>query len=213
MAKIATSLMTGKPLKEYNLKRVTPPFWAVKEVVLPFNKFTDTDPLLGPEMKSTGEVMGLGPTLPLAMYKAAEAAGQLLPTSGTVLISIDKKDNVALSMAKSYVEAGFHIYATSGTHKFFNDNGIEAELVHKEGESRPSISDLIINGKISVIINTPGGRKSKIDGLTLRMLAIRYNVPYVTTLPGALAGVKGILAAQKGTPEPKSLQEYQAMLG
>ncbi len=212
MAKIATLLMAGKPLADFKLKRIKPPFYAVKEAVLPFNKFIDTDPLLGPEMKSTGEVMGIAPTLELAVFKAVEAVGQPLPTSGTVLISLDQKDSAALKIAKGYIEAGFEIYATSGTHKFLKENGVDTNFVFKEGEGRPNISDLLINGKLSVIVNTPGGKKSKVDGITLRMTAIRYNIPYVTTLSGALAGINGILAAKKGRAEPKSLQEYQKML-
>ncbi|MDR0454300.1 MAG: carbamoyl-phosphate synthase large subunit [Deferribacteraceae bacterium] len=212
IAKIATLLMAGKSLSDFNLKTVKPPFYAVKEAVLPFDKFTDTDPLLGPEMKSTGEVMGIAPTLELAVFKAVEAVGQPLPTSGKVLISLDKKDSVALKIANGYVEAGFEIYATSGTHKFLKENGVNTNFVYKEGEGRPNISDLLINNKLSLIVNTPGGKKSKIDGITLRMTAIRYNIPYVTTLSGALAGINGIIAAKKGGTGPKSLQEYQKML-
>lgn len=212
MAKIATAVMNGKPLSSFNLKHKIPPFFAVKEAVLPFNKFTDTDPILGPEMKSTGEVMSIAPTVELAVFTACEAAGQPMPLSGTVLISLDKKDETAIEVAKGYKDAGFEIYATAGTHKFLADNGIETVFVFKEGEGRPNISDLVINGKLSMIVNTPGGKKSKIDGITLRMTAIRYSIPYVTTLSGALAGIRGILAAKKDGHTPKSLQEYQKML-
>ncbi|MDR2884130.1 MAG: carbamoyl-phosphate synthase large subunit, partial [Deferribacteraceae bacterium] len=213
MAKLATKVMTGRKISEFNLKRVVPPFYAVKEVVMPFNKFTDTDPLLGPEMKSTGEVMGIAPTLSSAVYRAVEAAGQPLPKSGTVLISLDKKDAVALEIVKGYKEAGFTVYATAGTHAFFKENGIETEFIYKENEGRPNISDMLINSKIDIVVNTPGGRKSWKDGITLRMLAIQHNVPYMTTLSGALAAINGILAEKSCQYEPKSLQEYQEMLG
>ncbi len=207
MAKVATLLMEGRSLASFNLKKPEFDFYAVKQAVLPFNKFPNTDPVLGPEMKSTGEVMGIADTFEYAYYKAEESSGLCMPLKGTVLLSCDKKDDKLLETAKVLESIGFKIIATGGTHNFLQSNNIKSEFIFKESEGRPNITDLIINGELNLIIDTPGSRSLKSDGALIRKSAVKYNIPYVTTIDAALAATNGIKAAQTAVSRLRSLQE------
>lgn len=207
MAKIATLLMEGRSLASFNLKKPAFNFYAVKQAVLPFNKFPNTDPVLGPEMKSTGEVMGIADTFDYAYYKAEESAGLCMPLKGTVLLSCDKKDDKLLETAKILEEIGFKIVATRGTYAFLQENNIKSEFIFKESEGRPNITDLIINGELNLIIDTPGSKSLKSDGALIRKSAVKYGIPYVTTIDAAIAAASGIKAAQNAVSRLRSLQE------
>lgn len=207
MAKIATLLMEGRSLASFNLKKPEFDFYAVKQAVLPFNKFPNTDPVLGPEMKSTGEVMGIADTFEYAYYKAEESAGLFMPLQGKVLLSCGKKDDKLLKTAKILEEIGFQIIATGGTHAFLQENNVKSEFIFKESEGRPNITDLIINGELNLIVDTPGVKSSKIDGTLIRKSAVKYGIAYVTTIDAALAAANGIKAAQIEVSRLRSLQE------
>ena len=211
MAKVATLLMEGRSLASFNLKKPEFDFYAVKQAVLPFNKFSNTDPVLGPEMKSTGEVMGIADTFEYAYYKADESSGLCMPLKGTVLLSCDKKDDKLLETAKVLESIGFKIIATGGTHNFLQSNNIKSEFIFKESEGRPNITDLIINGELNLIIDTPGSRSLKSDGALIRKSAVKYNIPYVTTIDAALAAANGIKAAQTAVSRLRSLQEINRL--
>ncbi|MGD9022843.1 MAG: carbamoyl-phosphate synthase large subunit, partial [Deltaproteobacteria bacterium] len=211
MARIATQLMLGKKLSELDLKPKSIPHFGVKEAVFPFNMFPEVDPLLGPEMRSTGEVLGLADSFGLAFFKAQEAAQQNLPSEGTVLITVSQQDREAvLGVAKQFDSLGFKIKATEGTHKFLADHGIASEHVRKIHEGRPNIVDGIKNKEIQLIINTPTGKLSKHDDSYIRKAAIKYKIPYITTTAAAVAAAKGIAAYRKGHGQVKSLQGYHA---
>ena len=207
MAKIATLLMEGRSLASFNLKKPNFDFYAVKQAVMPFNKFPNTDPVLGPEMKSTGEVMGIADTFEYAYYKAEESAGLFMPLKGTVLLSCDKKDEKLLETAKVLENIGFKIIATRGTYDFLQSNNIKSEFIFKESEGRPNITDLIINGELNLIIDTPGSKSLKSDGALIRKSAVKYGIPYVTTIDAALTAANGIKAAQSAVSRLRSLQE------
>ena len=211
MAKVATLLMEGRSLASFNLKKPEFDFYAVKQAVLPFNKFSNTDPVLGPEMKSTGEVMGIADTFEYAYYKADESSGLCMPLKGTVLLSCDKKDDKLLETAKVLESIGFKIIATGGTHNFLQSNNIKSEFIFKESEGRPNITDLIINGELNLIIDTPGSMSLKSDGTLIRKSAVKYNIPYVTTIDAALAAANGIKAAQTAVSRLRSLQEINRL--
>jgi len=209
MAQIATRLMLGKKLSEIDLKHRPIPHFGVKESVFPFNMFPEVDPLLGPEMRSTGEVLGIADSFGLAFFKAEQAAQQLLPMDGTVLITVAEKDrSVAVDVAKQFRELGFKIIATQGTHQFLTSRGITSESILKMHEGRPNIVDAIMNGSIKLIINTPSGKLSQYDDSYIRKAAINYKVPYITTLAAAIATARGISAYRLGNPVVKSLQNY-----
>jgi carbamoyl-phosphate synthase large subunit len=209
MARIATQLMLGKKLADLDLKPASVPHFGVKEAVFPFNMFQEVDPVLGPEMRSTGEVLGLAEGFGLAYYKAQSAAQQVLPLEGTVLITVSEKDRPAvLEVANQFYNLGFKIRATNGTQAFLNSQGIPAELIAKMHEGRPNIVDGIKNGEIHLVINTPSGKLSKHDDSYIRKSAIRYKVPYITTLAAALAAARGIAAFRRGHGTVKSLQDY-----
>jgi carbamoyl-phosphate synthase large subunit len=211
MARIATQLMLGKKLNELDLKPQTIPHFGVKEAVFPFNMFPEVDPLLGPEMRSTGEVLGIADCYGLAFFKAEEAAQQLLPTDGTVLITVSTKDRPAVAdVAKQFTELGFKIRATQGTHQFLASHGIESELILKMHEGRPNIVDALMNGEIQLVINTPSGKLSQYDDSYIRKTAIKYKVPYMTTLAAASATAKGIYTYRQGKSGVKALQSYHA---
>jgi carbamoyl-phosphate synthase large subunit len=212
LAKIAAKLMMGKKLRElgireaFNLKHI-----AVKEAVFPFIKLPGVDPVLGPEMKSTGEVMGIDYNFGVAYYKAELAAGMRLPTEGTVFVSVRKADKVKiLPIAKKLQELGFKITATEGTARFLNANGVKAEVILKVSQGRPNIVDAIINKEVDLIINTPTGKRGKTEGYIIRRSAVDYGVPYITTVSGAIAAVKGIEAIKKAEMTIKPIQEYYA---
>ncbi|AIY89609.1 carbamoyl-phosphate synthase large subunit [Geoglobus acetivorans] len=210
LAKIAAKLMLGKKLRDFNLKeRIFPKHVAVKEVVFPFIKLPGVDPVLGPEMKSTGEVMGVDYDFGVAYYKAQLAAGMRLPLEGTVFVSLRKEDRPKIIQAiKKLDEMGFRILATDGTADFLRKNGIDAEIVLKVSQGRPNIIDKIINREIDFIINTPSGKRGKTEGFMIRRTAVDHGVPYITTVSGAIAAVKGMEAMRRAQMTIKSIQEY-----
>jgi len=211
MVRIATQLMLGKRLSDMKLKKLSISHFGVKEAVFPFNMFHEVDPLLSPEMRSTGEVLGMADSFGLAFYKAQEATQLQLPSSGNVLITISDKDKASvLDVAKQFKKLGFEIKATEGTHLFLSKNKVESESILKMHEGRPHIIDSIKNGEIQLIINTPTGKQSKYDDSYIRKAAIKYKIPYITTAAAAAAAAKGIEAFQKKQSEVKSLQEYHA---
>lgn len=209
MAGAATELMMGKKLHELNLKPfVAGTHYGVKEAVLPFEKFPEVDPVLGPEMRSTGEVLGIAKDFGTAFFKAQEAAGTLLPTSGCALITIAEKNEQALEIGRGFAALGFKIKATAGTFKFFSENGIACKLIKKQHEGRPNIVDGLVNKEISLIINTPAGKRSIVDDSYIRKNAIKLRIPYFTTLAAASAVVKGIEAVKSGAIDVDSLQHH-----
>ncbi|MEA3332289.1 MAG: carbamoyl-phosphate synthase large subunit [Pseudomonadota bacterium] len=214
MARLATEVMLGKKLRDLDLKRRPITHFGVKEAVFPFNMFPEVDPLLGPEMRSTGEVLGLADNYGLAFFKAQEAAGQTLPLEGTLLLTVSSRDRQgALEVATRFSELGFAIKATKGTHQFLTDNDIKSDLILKRHEGRPNIVDAITNNEIQLVVNTPIGKLSTIDDSYIRKTAIKYKVPYITTMAAAIAAAKGIAATRKGHGEVKSLQRYHADIG
>jgi len=215
MARIATQLMLGAKLRDLNLRPRRIPHCGVKEVVLPFNMFPEVDPLLGPEMRSTGEVLGMAPTFGLAYYKAQEAAGPPLPLRGTVFISVTDADKPAiLETARQFHALGFRLKATAGTCAYLQQNGIPAELSYKVHElRRPHIVDEIKSKEIQLIINTPIGKLSQYDDSNIRKAAIKYKIPYITTPAAARASVVGIAAYRQGRAGVKSLQSYHREIG
>ncbi|HPY35188.1 MAG TPA: carbamoyl-phosphate synthase large subunit, partial [Smithellaceae bacterium] len=199
LAKLATKVMLGKTLSELNFTgRIIPKHVSVKEAVFPFNRFPEVDILLGPEMKSTGEVMGIDYSFGLAFAKSQMAAGFKVPTSGSVFISVHDyhKDKIA-DIARSFRKMGFKIIATKGTAKYLNDRGIEAETVLKVSEGRPHIVDHIKNGEIQMVINTSVGRKSSRDAYHIRHGALTYNILYTTTIAGARALCEAVKELKK----------------
>jgi carbamoyl-phosphate synthase large subunit len=211
MARLATQVMLGKKLKSLNLKPRSFRHYGVKEAVFPFNMFPEVDPLLGPEMRSTGEVLGMASSFGLAFYKAEEAAQQMLPSEGTVLITVSERDRPAvLEVAKEFDRLGFKIKATNGTHRFLAKHGITSEHILKMHEGRPNIVDGIKNKEIQLVINTPSGKLSIYDDSYIRKTAIKFKIPYITTLAAAIAAAKGIAAYQQGKGSVRSLQEYHA---
>ena len=209
---IVTSELTGKPSPVPELKEQDIPYYGVKESVFPFNMFQEVDPLLGPEMRSTGEVLGLSRSFGEAFYKAQEATQTKLPLDGTVLISVSDRDKPeVVEVAQDFVRAGFKIIASKHTCELLRANNIEAEKINKLQEGRPNMLDLITNEKIDIIVNTPSGKESKNDDSYLRKAAIKKKVPYVTTMAAAKAAVKGILTVKEhGSSEVKSLQELHS---
>ena len=211
MARIATQIMLGKKLAELNLGRKSFPHFGVKEAVFPFNMYHAVDPVLGPEMRSTGEVLGIAESFGLAFYKAQEAAGQRLPLEGTALITVADRDKPAVvEVGRRFAELGFRIKATQGTQAILASHGIRAELILKMREGRPNIVDAIMDGEIQLIINTPRGKVGKADDAYIRQTAIKRKVPYITTLAAAMAAAKGIAAYQQGHGQAMSLQSCHA---
>src|SRR5271170_306104 len=217
LAKVAARLMVGRRLGEMNLPLVhhngvaevaVHDFYSVKSPVFPFNKFRGVDTILGPEMRSTGEVMGISKSFSLAFAKAQLAAGQRLPVEGTVFISVNDRDKREVAgLAKDIVAAGLKIVATRGTAAALEAAGIEAESVFKVNEGRPNIVDLVKTGKIDLVINTPLGRESFYDEKSIRRAAIRYNIPCITTLAAAHAAARGIRALLDQGTEVAALQD------
>lgn len=212
MARIATQLMLGKKLKDIGLERKKIPHFGVKEAVFPFYFYPEVDPVLGPKMRSTGEVLGMADSFGLAFYKAQDAAQECLPLQGTVLMTIADKDKTqaTVDVARGFVDLGFKLSATSGTRDFLAKQGIEAELAFKMREKRPHIGDAVTDGEVQLVINTPRGKASKADDSYIRKAAIRYKVPYITTIAAAAAAAKGIAACRDGKPGVKPLQSYHA---
>ena len=220
MARIATEVMltsiNGKESPVNHLVSNEIPHFGVKEAVFPFNMFPEVDPILGPEMRSTGEVLGIADSFGLAYYKAQEAIQSPLPTSGTVLLSVtDQEKPAALETAKVFAKLGFNIKATGGTHKFLTENGVQSEEIKKLHEGRPNIVDGITNHEINLVINTPFGKRSQNDDSYIRKAAIKYKVPYITTMAAALASAKGVAAFTENNFHEaplNSLQEYHSKI-
>ncbi len=218
MANSATKLMayelTGERPDVTSFSEKAHPYYGVKEAVFPFNMFPEVDPLLGPEMRSTGEVLGLSESFGLAYYKAQEAAGAKLPLSGNALVSVNKGDRVqALEVAKQLHELGFTIVSTEGCGQYFTENGVPCKILKKLQEGRPNIYDAMVNGEVDLIVNSPAGKQSKYDDSYLRKTAINKKIPYLTTMSAALASAKGIAAViRKEHGSLKSLQEYHKSL-
>ncbi len=205
---IITSELTGKPSPVPELKEQVIPNYGVKEAVFPFNMFPEVDPVLGPEMRSTGEVLGLSKSYGEAFYKAQEATQSKLPLEGTVLISVNRKDkDEVVEVAKSFAEDGFSIIATGTTYDLIHAAGISAKKVKKLYEGRPNILDMITNGEIQLIVNSPVGKDSVHDDSYLRKAAIKAKIPYMTTIAAAKATAKGIHEIKvHGNGDVKSLQ-------
>jgi carbamoyl-phosphate synthase large subunit len=211
MAQIATRVILGESLASMGLERRVPEYVSVKEAVLPFDRFPGTDTQLGPEMKSTGEVMGLDRDFGQAFAKSQEAAGNRLPRSGNVLVSVrDGMRRNIVFMMKDLAERGFRIYATEGTCKALRSSGINATIVHKIGEGKPDVVDLIKARQFELIINVPSGHKGLLDSKPIRSAAVAEGIPCITTLEGAQATVSGIDSLGAGGPSVKCIQEYCA---
>ncbi len=216
MVKLATEIMTahltGRPSPVPALKEKKFAHYGVKEAVFPFNMFQEVDPVLGPEMRSTGEVLGMAADFGEAFYKAQEAAKNKLPLEGTVLISVSDRDKPELvEIAESFHECGFHIMATGRTYEMIVQAGIPAEKIAKISEGRPNILDAITNRKIDLIVNTPNGKKGAVDDSYIRKAAIKGRIPYMTTMAAARAAAAGIKTVKaEGTLSVKSLQEFHS---
>jgi carbamoyl-phosphate synthase large subunit len=208
VAKIAARIIAGEPLASFGLKKRELKHIAVKEAVFPFARFPGVDTVLGPEMRSTGEVMGISKTFGQAFAKAQLAAGQRLPRKGTLFISVNDRDKKQLgALGRDLAGLGFKLVATRGTAAALQAAGIEAEPVYKVNEGRPNIVDLIKTGKVDLIINTPLGRESFYDEKSIRRAAIRYNIPCITTLSAAHAAARGIRALHEHALEVSALQD------
>jgi len=213
MPRLAVQAMLGKSLDIPASLKQTIPYFGVKEAVFPFNMFPEVDPVLGPEMRSTGEVLGLASSYGLAFYRAQEATGTSLPLNGTVLITVAEADkSQILAAARIFAASGFKLLATAGTAAFLQQHGVDAVPVQKLHEGRPNIADLLKNGDIHLVINTPIGKQSLHDDSYIRKTAIRYKVPYITTAAAAQAAALGIAARIQGREKIQSLQEYHVKL-
>jgi carbamoyl-phosphate synthase large subunit len=208
LAKLATKVMLGQTLEELGFtKEIIPPYYCVKEAVMPFDRFENVDPVLGPEMKSTGEVMGIDKDLGAAVAKAQFAAGQRLPESGTVFISVQDKDKqAALSVARDFHAMGFTIMATRGTAAFLEENKVPAQMVKKVSSGRPHVVDAVKNNEIQLILNTGASSQTQKDGYEIRRAAIKYKIPYATTTDGTKAICSAIKAMKR---EPLSINPIQ----
>ena len=209
---IITSELTGRPSPVANMKERKIPYFGVKEAVFPFNMFQEVDPILGPEMRSTGEVLGIARTPGMAFFKAEEGANASLPLSGTALLSVNRKDKLeVVAIARALYETGFKLMATGKTCDLIEEAHLPVKRVKKLYEGRPNILDHMTNGKIQLIINSPIGKDSAHDDSYLRKAAIKYKIPYITTMAAAKAAAEGIALAQKmGNGEVRSLQEWHA---
>ncbi|MBR5753589.1 MAG: carbamoyl-phosphate synthase large subunit, partial [Clostridia bacterium] len=211
---IITAELTGRPSPVAELGERDIPYYGVKEAVFPFKMFQEVDPVLGPEMRSTGEVLGISRTPGGAFFKAEEGASATLPLEGTVLISVNRKDKAeVVEVAQLFKDAGFKIIATGTTCDTINAAGIEAEKVLKLYEGRPNIMDLMTNGDIDLIVNSPAGKESAHDDSYLRKAAIKNRIPYITTIAAARAAAEGIAYVEEdGKGDVRSLQEWHAMI-
>ena len=214
MARLAVQAMLGTKIKDMNLVRKAIPHFGVKEAVFPFYMFPEVDPVLGPEMRSTGEVLGLADSYGRAFFKAQEGTGTVLPLSGAVLITVAEQDRVGgLEAAKKFVELGFKVFATEGTQAYLDQHGVAATLIKKMHEGRPNIADAIKNDEIQLVVNTPIGRLSVHDDSYIRKAAIKHKIPYITTTAAANAAAEGIAACcEDGKGKVRSLQEYHKQL-
>ncbi len=211
MARIATQVMLGTRLADTGLRPLRYRHFGVKEAVFPFNMLPEVDPILGPEMRSTGEVLGIADSYGLAFYKAQLAAGFAPPLEGTVLITVANRDKeLVLEPARKLADLGFRILSTAGTAKFLGEHGVDAEVIRKLHEGRPHILDALHNHEVQMVINTPAGKDSAYDDSYIRKAAIRYRIPYVTTAAAALSAAEGIAAARGGIGDVCSIQQYHS---
>ncbi|MDW7771634.1 MAG: carbamoyl-phosphate synthase large subunit [Desulfobulbaceae bacterium] len=209
MANMATRIILGETLADLDLHEIQIPYFGVKEAVFPFNMFPEVDPILGPEMRSTGEVLGMERSFGRAFFKAQEATQAVLPLQGSVLFTIADRDKpAALEPVRRFRELGFTIMATEGTHQFLKEKGIETQAVSKLGLGRPNLVDAVKSGRIHLLINTPSGKKGSADSSNIRKTAIKYKIPYITTIAAAIAAAKGIAAIREGEGKVRSLQNY-----
>ncbi|MEM8641688.1 MAG: carbamoyl-phosphate synthase large subunit [Cyanobacteria bacterium P01_G01_bin.54] len=210
LAKMASLVMSGKSLQELKFtEEIIPQHIAVKEAVLPFKKFPGTDVILGPEMRSTGEVMGIDATFGPAFSKAELGAGEVLPASGTLFVSTNDRDKqLVVPIVKEFIELGFKVIATAGTYEALRGAGVATDLVLKLHEGRPHVLDAIKNEDIQLIINTPSGQEARSDGMLIRRSCLAYKIPLITTLAGAKATAAAIRALQAGPMQVKALQDY-----
>jgi carbamoyl-phosphate synthase large subunit len=206
--------MAGKTLAELGFtQEVYPPYIAVKEAVLPFGKFPNTDLILGPEMRSTGEVMGIDTDFGRAFAKAQLAAGQKLPTSGQVFISVSDRDKpLVVPAVERLLALGFSIICTENTRAYFASCGLATNFVFKISEGRPNVRDVMQNGQVQLVINTPTGKEARTDGQLIRRTALALGIPIITTVSGAIAVASAIAALQSGGLCVRSLQEYHSAL-
>jgi carbamoyl-phosphate synthase large subunit len=213
LAKVAAKVMVGIPLKEAlepwrKAIEKKKSWYAVKEVVFPWLRFPEVDVVLGPEMRSTGEVMGIDSGYGLAFAKSQAAAGAALPKKGTILFSLRDKDRpTALPVAKALLEMGYSLMGTEGTSRFMKENGLEIQAVKKIAEGRPNVLDVIKNKEVALVINTPDGRRARSDGYHIRRTSLQFNVPIVTTLSSARAVVEGLQESRRSPWQIHSLQE------
>ena len=208
LAKLACRLMLGEPLSGIELPTMHNGHVSVKEAVMPFARFAGADSLLGPEMKSTGEVMGIAGDFPTAFGKAQAAAGVSLPSEGTVFITVTDTDKPAASeLAARFFDLGFELIATRGTAQAISRMGIPVTSINKIGEGSPHVVDYIRNREVDMVINTPTGSGARSDGYEIRNAAVRRGIPCITTMTGASAAARAVYAAREGRAEPVSLQE------
>ncbi len=210
LVKYASLIMSGKTLAELSFtEEVIPPHIAIKEAVLPFAKFAGTDTILGPEMRSTGEVMGIDTDFGRAFAKAQLAAGTILPLKGTVFLSVNDRDKTAAAaVAEGFIELGFKVSATEGTHRILRRSNIDSQQILKLHEGRPNVTDAMKNGQIQLIVNTPSGEEAKTDGKMIRRTALAYKIPVITTIAGAKAAIAAIRSLQMGGISVQPIQEY-----
>jgi carbamoyl-phosphate synthase large subunit len=214
LASVAARLMLGETLDEIGVtEEIIPPYAAVKEAVFPFNKFRDFDPILGPEMRSTGEVMGIADSFGSAFAKAQLSAGNGLPLSGAIMITVNDRDKPTVTpIARRFHEMGFKLMATDGTARYLRQRAIPAERLLKVHEGRPNGIDLAVNGEIQMLINTPLGKHAQRDDYSLRQAAIANHIPYTTTMSAASAACDAILSLRSRAASVRSIQEWHELL-
>jgi carbamoyl-phosphate synthase large subunit len=215
LASLAARVMLGETLDQLGFtKEIIAPFFSVKEAVFPFTKFREFDPILGPEMRSTGEVMGVSDTFGTAFAKAQLAASNGLPREGRVMLTVNDRDKAkAATIAKRFAAMGFGLVATEGTARYLEGQGLAPQRVFKVSAGRPHGIDLMVNGELQLLINTPLGKRAQKDDYTLRQAAIAQRVPYTTTLSGASAACDAIESMRTKPAEVRSLQEWQETIG
>ncbi len=215
LAKLAAKVMAGQTLKELGFtEEIVPPHFAVKEAVFPFSRFPGIDITLGPEMRSTGEVMGIDTDLGMAFAKSQTAAGSPLPRAGNLFISVKDSDKAyAVELSKTFVELGFELFATSGTAAALEAAGVPVKKLFKLAEGRPHVLDMIQNGEIAFIVNTPSGKTPRQDEVRIRGAAVSYRIPIMTTLSAAAASIGGIRSLQAKGMTVRTLQEFHAAMG
>jgi carbamoyl-phosphate synthase large subunit len=214
LASIAARAMAGETLDQIGLhEEIIPPYVAVKEAVFPFAKFREFDPILGPEMRSTGEVMGIANSFGAAFAKAQLAADNELPVGGTMFLTVNDSDKAGVTpIARRFHEMGFELVATDGTARHLRKRGIPCAQVFKVHEGRPHAIDLIVNGEVQLLINTPFGKHAQRDDYTIRQAAIAHHVPYTTTLSAANAACDAILSLRSRAAKVAPLQEWHALI-